>query len=89
MCLFVSNSALPLLVVKHLRNFHSEVQALCSLKADIADGTVAQACLNTQKPAKVTVMGDIQERRQVGGLTATQGRAQRPNAPITTSHCGQ
>lgn len=63
---------LPLLVVKHLRDFHGEVQALCSLKADVADGTVAQATLKTQKPAEVTVMGDIQERRQVVGLTATQ-----------------
>lgn len=61
------------LVVKHLRNFHSEVQALCSLKADIADRTVAQAALNTQKPAEVTVVGDIQKRWQAGGLTATQG----------------
>lgn len=64
---------LPTLVVKHLRNFHREVQALCSLKADVADGTVTQAAANTQTPAEVTMVGDGRERRQAGGLTAAQG----------------
>lgn len=77
------------LVVKHLRDFHSEVQTLCSLKADVADGTVAQEAANTQTPAEVTVVGDVQERLQGGGLAAAQGGAQRPNALITPSHRGQ
>lgn len=75
-CVYLLVCWLPTLVVKHLRNFHREVQALCSLKADVAgvaDGTVTQAAANTQTPAEVTVVGDGRERRQAGGLTAAQG----------------
>lgn len=62
----------PASVVKHLRDFHSEVQALCSLKADVADGTVTQEAANTQTPAEVTVVSDVQEGLQGGGLAAAQ-----------------
>ena len=61
-----------MLVVQHLRDFHCQVQALCSLEADITDGTVTQAAADTQTPAEVTVVGDVQERLQGVGLAAAQ-----------------
>lgn len=56
-----------------MREFQSEVQALCSLKTDFAGRTVAQEAANTQTPTEVTVVGDVQERLQGAGLAATQG----------------
>lgn len=88
-CLDVVIYMQPALVVKHLRDFHSKIQALCSLKADVADRTVTQEAANAQTPAEVTVWGDVQKRLHGGGLAATQGRTQRPNALVTPSHCGQ
>lgn len=76
------------LVVKHLRDFHGEVQALCSLKADVADRTFAGEAADTQTPAEVTVVGDVQERLQDAALAAAQERAQRPNALVAASHHG-
>jgi len=59
-------------VVKHLRDFHAEVDALRSVEADVADVTVAQDAADTQTPAQVAVLGDVQERLQGVTLTATQ-----------------
>lgn len=72
-CLNVVSCWQPELVVKHLRDFHSEVQALCSLQADVTDGAVTQEAADTEKPAEVTVVGDVQEGLQGGGLAAAQG----------------
>ena len=59
-------------MVKHLGDFHSEVQTLRCLEADVTDGTVAQEAANTQTPAGVTVLGESHEGLQSGGLAATQ-----------------
>ncbi len=67
---------LPTLVVKHLGDLHSEVQALCGLNADVTGGKVAQEAANTQTPADVTAVDDVQEWLQGGGLATAQGRAQ-------------
>lgn len=80
---------LAALVVKHLRHFHSEVEALCSLQADVTHGTVAQDTANAQTPTEVAEAGDVGERLQGGGLTAAQGGAERPEAPGKTCHRGQ
>lgn len=66
----------PALVVKHLRDFHSEVQALSGLQADVANGTVAHEAANAQTPAEVAVVGDVHETLQGGALAAAHGGAQ-------------
>lgn len=63
-------------VEEHLRDLHGEVQALGSLEADVADGTVAQETASTETSAEVTVVGDVQEGLQGGGLAAAQVGAQ-------------
>lgn len=76
-------------MVKHLGDFHSEVQALCSLEADVTDGTVAREVANAQTSAEVAVVVDVQERLHGGGLAATEGRAQGPGTRVESSQCGQ
>lgn len=75
-------------MVEHLRDFHGKIQTLCSLETDVADGTVTQTA-NTQTPAEVAAMGDVQERLQGGGLATAQRRAQPPDALVAPSHRGQ
>lgn len=72
-------------VVKHLRDFHSEVQAFCSLEAQVAQRTVAlEAARNTQTPTEVAVVHHPQER-----LAVVEGRAQPPGAPVKPPQRGQ
>lgn len=75
-------------MVKHLRNFHGEVQTLCGLEADVAHGTVTQAAAETQAATQVTQAVDVWDRRQAAGVTAAQGRAQRPAAVATPPDAG-
>lgn len=67
---------LAALVVKHLRNFHGEVQALCCLQADVAHGTVTHAAADTQTAAQVAKAVDVRDGRQAAGLAAAQAPAQ-------------
>lgn len=60
------------LVVEHLRDLHSQIQALCKRKANFTGRAVAEQAVNIQTPTEVTVR-KIQEGLQDGGLTATQG----------------
>lgn len=72
-------------MVKHLRDFHSEVQAFCSLEAQVAQRTVAlEAARNTQTPTEVAVVHHPQER-----LAVVEGRAQPPGAPVKPPQRGQ
>lgn len=64
------------LMVKHLRNFHGEVQALCGLEADVAHGAVTQAAADTQTAAQVAQAVDVRYGGQAAGLAAAQTRAQ-------------
>lgn len=64
-------------MIKHLRDFHCQVQALSSLNADVTDGTVTQEAVDTQTAEEVTVAGD--------GLAAAQGA----NTLVAASHRGQ
>lgn len=73
---------------KHLRNFHGEVQTLCGLEADVAHGTVTQAAAETQAATQVTQAVDVWDGRQAAGVTAAQGRAQRPAAVATPPDAG-
>ena len=75
-------------VVKHLRDLHGEVQTLCGLQAEVADGTVAGEAADAQTPAEVAVVRDVQERLQDAALAAAQEGAQRPDALVTASHHG-
>lgn len=75
-------------MVKHLRNFHCEVQTLCGLEADVAHGTVTQAAAETQAATQVTQAVDVWDGRQAAGVTAAQGRAQRPAAVATPPDAG-
>lgn len=72
-------------MVKHLRDFHSEVQAFCSVEAQVAQWTVAlEAARNTQTPAQVAVVHHMQER-----LAVVEGRAKPPGAPVKPPQRGQ
>lgn len=74
------------LVVKHLGNFHGEVQALCGLPADVTDG----AAVGAHTPAQVTAVARLHERlQQAAGLAAARRGAQRADPAVAPSDRGQ
>lgn len=77
-------------MVKHLGNFHGEVQALCRLPADVADvADVAQAAVSVHAPTQAAGEGGIRKRLQAGGVTAAHGGAKRPNPAVAPLDRGQ
>lgn len=70
-------------MVKHLRDFHGEIQTLSGLEADVTHGAVTQAAAETQAATQVTQPVDVWDGRQAAGVTATLQRAQRPAAVAT------
>lgn len=75
-------------MVKHLRNFHGEVQALGGLEADVTHGTVTQAAAETQAAAQVTQSVDVWDGRQAAGVIAALEGAQWPAAVATPPDAG-
>lgn len=71
-------------VVKHLRDFHSEVQAFCGVEAQVAHRAVALEAADAQTPAEVAVVHHVQD-----GLAVAKGRAQPPDTPVKPPQCGQ
>lgn len=74
-----------LLVVKHLGNFHGEVQALCGLPAEVTGGAAVRA----HTPAQVTVAARLHKRLQAAGLAAARRGAQRADPAVAPAERGQ
>lgn len=73
------------LVVKHLGNFHGEVQALCGLPADVTDGAAVRA----HTPAHVTVVADVHKMLQAAGLAAARRGAKGADPAVAPSDRSQ
>lgn len=68
-------------MVEHLRDLHSQVQALRDGEADVADGAVAHQAANAQTTTQVAALCHAREGVQGGGLAAAQG----PGAGVAPS----
>lgn len=68
-------------MVEHLRDLHSQIQALGDGEADVADGAVAHEAAGAQTPAQVAALGRAGDGLQGGGLAAAQG----PGAGVAPS----